>query len=391
MARSPRVIIVGGGIGGMTAALALHQRNIEVVVYEQAPALGEVGAGLQLGPNAVRVLNALGLERELLSVASEPEAFASVNWDDAGFRFREPFSPNYQAQFGARYLTAHRADVHRLLTDALPDRLVHLGARSVGADNTPGGAVARFDDGSEVDADVVVGADGVHSAVRAALFGADAPRFTRMMAWRCMVPIDCVPTEVGPGDGVHLSRNEFVGWIGPNGHVICYPIRGGALYNIFAGHVTDEWVEESWSAPSTIDELLGAYAGWNDALLAMLAQTTQCFKWGIYDRDPLDHWTVGRVTLLGDAAHAMMPTLAQGAGQSIEDGYTLARLLDAERGDVVGALAAYDAERAAHAGRVQLQSRQQFLNNQKVPPPPPLSRDWIFAHDATRDSAGATA
>jgi salicylate hydroxylase len=209
-----------------------------------------------------------------------------------------------------------------------------------------------------------------------------------MMAWRCMVPMDCVPTRVGPGGSVALERGEYVGWIGPNGHVITYPIGGnGDTLNIFGGHYTEEWVEESWSVPSSRDELIAAKAGWNEALLGMFRHVEHVFKWGIYDRDPLPQWTSGRVTLLGDAAHPTMPTLAQGANMAIEDGYVLARALS-HHDDVETALAAYVAARQPRTARVTLQSRQQFANNRKVPPPPFLDRSWIFSFDATRE-AGA--
>jgi salicylate hydroxylase len=243
-----------------------------------------------------------------------------------------------------------------------------------------GAAAALFADGGEIEADVIVGADGINSTVRESLFGVQPARFTEQMAWRCIVPIECVPTHVG------IGRDEYVGWIGPDGHVICYPIRGGALYNIFAGHVTDQWVDESWAVPSSVDELLAGYRGWNPALLEMLSQVSDCYKWGIRDRDPLPRWTNGPVTLLGDAAHPMMPTLAQGAAISLEDGFALARHLARHRADPVQGLAEYEAERRPRASRVVLQAREQFRNNRKNPAPPPLSRDWIFAHDATVDA-----
>ena len=180
-----------------------------------------------------------------------------------------------------------------------------------------------------------------------------------------------------------------MGWIGPAGHVICYPISGGKLYNIFAGHNSDVWVDESWTVTSSREEMLAAFVGWNPALVAMLNNIERCFKWGIYDRDPLPGWTIGRVALLGDAAHPMMPTLAQGAAISIEDGYAIARNLAAHADDLVEALASYNRERVPRATRVQLQARAQFENNKKHPAPPPLDRSWIFTYDATRDPAQA--
>jgi salicylate hydroxylase len=383
VARNIRVAIIGAGLGGLAAAGALRQHGIEVVVYERAPQLSEVGAGIQLGPNAVKVLRALGLERALRPLSAEPVHYVSLAWDDARIRYREPMKGPYAVQYGAPYLMAHRADLHRLLCELVPAETVRLGAQCTGVSSAGGGAVAHFADGSQIEADMIVGADGINSTVRESLFGVQPVRFTQQMAWRCIVPIESVPIEVG------IGRDEYVGWIGPTGHVICYPIRGGALYNIFAGHVTDEWVDESWAVPSGVDELLAGYHGWNPALLEMLAQVTDCYKWGIRDHDPLPRWTAGAITLLGDAAHPMMPTLAQGAAISLEDGFALARHLAQHRDDPARGLAGYEAERRPRASRVVLQAREQFQNNRKNPAPPPLPRDWIFAHDATVDTVPA--
>ncbi len=194
-----------------------------------------------------------------------------------------------------------------------------------------------------------------------------------------------MPTKIGPGLSVELAHGEYFGWIGPNGHVICYPIGDGSVLNIFAGHVTDQWVEESWSVPSSQEELLAAYEGWNEALLDMFRNVQHVYKWGIYDRDPVPEWTRGRVTLLGDAAHPTMPTLAQGGNMAIEDGFVLARNLHHHRDDIHAAFRAYVAERQPRTARVTLQSRQQFANNRKVPPPPFLDRTWIFTFDATKE------
>jgi salicylate hydroxylase len=383
MPRSLRVVIIGAGIGGLTAAAALRRFGMEVEVYEQAPQLGEVGAGLQIGPNAVKVIAALGLEEQLLETASEPTNIVSLDWKDANLRFREPLRAISQQAYGARYLTAHRADLHRLLQSRVPESSVHLNATLTKMSSTSSGAVATFQDGREVECDVLVGADGIHSVVRANLFGEQPARFTNQICWRAQIPMDAVPTRVGPGGSVHLEHGEYSGWIGPTGHVICYPIRAGKTLNIFAGRVSETWLAESWVTPSANEELLEAYSGWNEALLGMLKKADRCFKWGIYDRDPLKHWVSGRTALLGDAAHPMMPTLAQGAAISIEDGYALARNLAAANGDTDSGLAAYERERVPRASAVQLQARAQFEDNRKVPAPPPRDRSWIFKHDAT--------
>ena len=241
--RSIRVVIIGAGIGGLTAACALRQRGFAVEIHERSSELGEVGAGLQLAPNAVKVLRALGLEDALRPLAFEPTSMVSLSWNDASLRYRDPLKGVAAAQFGAPYLMAHRADLHRLLREQIPVNTIHLDSCCVDVTQTAEAAIASFADGSTAEADVIVGADGIRSIVRDKLFGAQPARFTQQVAWRCMVPIEDVPTAVGRDRSVRIGRDEYVGWIGPNGHVICYPIRGGELYNIFAGHVSEEWAE----------------------------------------------------------------------------------------------------------------------------------------------------
>ena len=382
VARTPRVAIIGAGLGGLGAALALRRRGVDVTVYERASQLGEVGAGIQLGPNAVRVLRALGVFETLQPLTAEPVNQVSVAWDDARLRYREPMKGAMLAKFGAPYVMAHRADLHRVLGDALPSGCIRLDVRCTSVSARNGVAVARCHErfGGRGGCDrwrrrhqlggardtVWPAAGPLHRADGMAVHGADRTP---------------MPTQVG----IARDRNMPHGWIGPNGHVICYPIRGGRLYNIFAGHVTSEWVEESWAVPSSINELLDGYRGWHPALLEMLSQVTDCYKWGIRDRDPLPRWTEGPITLLGDAAHPMMPTLAQGACMALEDGYVLGRSIGQHADAPEQGLAAYEDARRPRASRVVLQARQQFTNNRMNPPPPPLSRDWIFAEDVTRE------
>ncbi len=386
--RPLRIAIIGAGIGGLAAACALRQRGMEVALYERSTKLEEVGAGLQIGPNGFKVLRALGLEDALMHSAFEPLSIMSITWDEGRLRFRQPLKAVAREKFGAPYMTAHRADLHDMLRRAAADTPLTLGANCIGAETVKASAVARFADGSMAEADVVIAADGIRSAIRAQHFGADKPRFTEMMAWRCIVPMDCVPTRVGPGGSVALDHGEYFGWIGPNGHVICYPIGvNGDKLNIFGGHVTNEWVEESWSVPSSREELIAAKTGWNEALLEMFRHVEHVYKWGIYDRDPLPQWTRGRVTLLGDAAHPTMPTLAQGANMAIEDGYVLARALVKHGDDIETALKAYVAERLPRTSWVTLKSREQFENNRKPSPPPFVDRTWLFVNDVTRDEA----
>jgi salicylate hydroxylase len=383
--RPLRVAIIGAGIGGLAAAVALRQRGFEVELYERAEKLEEVGAGLQIGPNAVKVMRALGLEDELMANAFEPLSIMSLTFDEARLRFRQPLRAVAREKYGAPYLTAHRVDLHNLLRRAAADAPLRLGADCIGAETINGIATARFADGTTAEADTVVAADGIRSVIRAQHFGDAAPRFTEMMAWRAIVPMDCVPSRVGPGGSVAIERGEYFGWIGPDGHVICYPIGvEGDRLNIFGGHVTAQWVEESWSVPSSREELIAAKAGWNEALLGIFRHVEQVFKWGIYDRDPLPQWTRGRIALLGDAAHPTMPTLAQGANMAIEDGYVLARNLARHGDDVETALHAYAAERKPRTDWVTLKSREQFANNRKASPPPFVDRTWLFANDVVR-------
>jgi salicylate hydroxylase len=275
---------------------------------------------------------------------------------------------------------AHRADLHSLLQSLVPEEAIHTGAECVGVENRKGGAVVRLAGGREIEADVVLGADGIHSVVRTALFGKSEARFTNQICWRIILPMEVLHSAADKLP-VPLDGSEYTGWLGPTGHVLFYPLRGGELLNIFAGRVSTQWADETWAVPSAIDELLDAYAGWHPGMLHVLSRAREAFKWGIHDRDPLDHWVVGNIALLGDAAHPMMPTLAQGAAISMEDGYAVARYLDQGRSDPVAALAAYERDRQPRAARVQMQARQQFQNNQLVPPPPPLPVDWIYGYD----------
>ncbi len=387
--RNTRIIIIGAGIGGLAAASALRQRGYEAHVYERASALTEVGAGLQLGPNAVKVFKALGLEDNLRANASEPTKLTVLNWNDSSLWSREPLKGVTNSKYGGSYMTMHRADLHRIFHDTLAEGSIHLGMQCASVSTSKGTAAARFTDGSEVEADIIIAADGIRSVIRQQLFGAEEPRFTGMVSWRAIVPMECMPLRLGPQGSVQLEQGEAFSWLGPTGRVLCYPIGGkGEWLNIFAGAQSNVWADESWTTSSSREELLAAYAGWDEVLLELLSNAGEnCFKWGIFDRDPRFEWTKGRVTLLGDAAHPTMPTLAQGANMAIEDGYVFAKSLARHPEDIGLALTAYLSERLPRTGMVQLQSRKQFANNLKVPPPPFIDRSWIYYHDVTRDAA----
>jgi salicylate hydroxylase len=349
-----RVAIIGGGIGGLTAALTLSRAEIEVAVYEAAEELKEIGAGVALHPNAMKVLRANGVEEAVRDVAGGSHQRVTRNWKTG--RIITKTSPRQQTSlFGAEGATALRADLLDVLAGALPPGLVSLGKRCTGVESNHDVAVARFADGREAAADVVVGADGIHSGVRASLFGPDAPRFTGKICYRSVVPAESV--------GGRWPWFEHAQWIGPHGTIVLYPLRGHQLINIVCHYDDDNYRHESWVAECDRAEVLERYAGWHGSLLRLFAAAGTWYKWALYDRDPIPRWTSGRVTLLGDAAHPMLPYLGQGACQAIEDGAVLATALVAESSDPVTALERYERTRRPRASRVVLAARERGLSN----------------------------
>jgi salicylate hydroxylase len=355
MARTPRIAIIGGGIAGLAAAVALHRRGIEVTVYEQAPQLSEIGAGVQMTPNAMNALKLLGLEESAMAVAFEPENQVLRSWKSGRVIYRAPIRGVFRERFGAPLCSFHRADLLAVLAAPLPNRVVRLDARCVAVDSGNRSAAAHFADGSTVEADIVVGADGIHSLVRNSLFGADSPRFTGCMCWRGLVPVERIP--------VGLIEPSSLNWMGPHGHVVHYYVRRGEMVNFVAIHDTDEWTEESWIREADRGELMATYARWNDKLLRLFECSDRYFKWGLFDREPLPHWTKGRVTLLGDSAHAMLPFLAQGAAMGIEDGCVLAEMVTRLPEDLDEALRRYEGLRAPRTRRAVLGSRERAKLN----------------------------
>jgi salicylate hydroxylase len=393
MARTPRIAIIGGGIGGLTATRALLQRGFEVSVYEAAPELKEIGAGVALGPNAMKALRSLGLEDAVREVAWESEYQYLRNWKTGAVIQKTARRGPLYERYGATGCSAHRADLLDVLSNAVPEDIVQLGARCIEAESTPEGAVARFRDGSEVEADVIVGADGIHSAVRASLFGPDAPRFTGKICWRCLVPTDAIPGGLFEGEGAT--------WLGPHGAVVVYKVRRGELVNVVAHYDDDSWTEESWIREVPREEAIENYKGWHESLMRLFGAAEKHYKWALYDREPRNEWTKGNVTILGDAAHPMLPYLGQGACQAIEDGCVLAAALDAMREDLPGALKLYERVRLPRANRVVLEARARGVDNHLVSPIAAFKRDiliklrqrfakdrsgrgsgWIFEYDA---------
>jgi salicylate hydroxylase len=373
-----RVAIIGGGIGGLTAANALSLAGIEAAVYEAAAELREIGAGVALHPNAMKVLRAIGLEDGVRAVAGHAQRQVLRNWK-TGRVIGSTSRRQQAASFGIEGATAHRADLLDVLARTLPAGMVTLGRRCTQVRTDGEVAAARFADGSEIEADVIVGADGIHSPVRASLFGPDAPRFTGKICYRSVVPAAAVRGARPPGDGARCPSGEGAQWLGPHGTIVLYPMRGEELINVVCHYDDASYRHESWITECRREEVLERYAGWHESLLRLFSAADTWYKWALYDRDPMPRWTRGRVTVLGDAAHPMLPYLGQGACQAIEDGAVLATALSAEATDPLAGLDRYERTRRPRASRVVLTARERGLSNHLTSPWAAWRRDLSIA------------
>lgn len=359
--QSYSVTIVGGGLGGLTAALALRQRGLRVTVLEQAEQLGEVGAGIQTAPNASRVLMALGLRSQLEAIHTEPLDQVRRRWEDGSVIAVTPLGDFCKRTYNAPYWHYHRADLHKVLLDAClsPDTPgpmveVHTGSKVVSIDQgDPARPVAVTAAGMRHESDVLVGADGIRSGIRDALGMPDTLLFSGEMAYRVLIPGDKIAAD--PATRWLVDRFQSTIWYGPDRHLVHYMIRGGQYLNVVAIVPCSPEVEERWTVSATVDELVEAFPGWDDRVAAMLSKAEgEISAWAMYHRrrDPV--WVDGHVALLGDACHAMLPYQAQGASQAMEDAAVLAEELGSVPvTGVAGALARYVARRAKHAGMVQ--------------------------------------
>jgi salicylate hydroxylase len=322
MGPSRKVIVIGAGIGGLTAALALLKRGIDVEVYEQASELKEVGAGIQISSNGTRVLYALGLEEPLKRVQALPSRRAIRHWSTGETWNWFDLGPVTAARYGTPHVMLHRGDLHGLLADAVralkPDA-VRLGHRLAEVRSENGHAETTFENGHTAQADCAIGADGIHSRVRACLFGADRPTFTGAVAWRGLVPMHQLPER--------LQRLEGVNWLGPHGHVLHYPVRRGEIMNFISFVERNDWQVESWVTQGTTGELANDFRGWHEDVHAIVRCIETPYKWALMVRGPMPRWSVGRVTLLGDACHPTLPFLGQGGVMAVEDGYVVAACL----------------------------------------------------------------
>jgi salicylate hydroxylase len=387
------ILIVGAGIGGLTAALALMRLGCKVIVCEQAPVLAEVGAGVQVSANGARVLSALGLEPDLRRVWCEPEGKEVRLWSSGQTWKLFDLGAQSLGRYGAPYFMCHRADLHGVLVAAVracDPAALRLNARCVSFRQSGGDVTVTLENEDQLTGVALIGADGVHSGVRRALFGEDRPGFSGCVAWRGVVPVSRLPPR--------FARNVGTNWIGPGGHVINYLLRRGELLNFVGIVERQDWLLESWTEAGTAEECAADFGGWHDDIHAIIRNVGALYKWALLTREPLPRWTAGRATLLGDAAHPTLPMLAQGACMAIEDGLVLARCLGAYD-DVTVALGRYEAlrhERTTRLVRGAAEMAKRFhnpmLRNERQAQRYVESEwqeqrvteryDWIFRYDA---------
>jgi salicylate hydroxylase len=340
-----KVAVIGAGIGGLTTALALRARGIDVAVYEKASELRELGAGVVIGENGARIYDGLGLRDSLAAIAGKVSGWSMKTWTGEPLTgWRAPYPPE-------QTYPLHRAEFQKMLFDALPPGTVRLGHACTAAVEGADGVRIDFADGSRAHADVLVGADGIHSVVQTLVGAKSEPVSEGVMAYRGLIPATRL-------DGIH-DMSSIIMSVGPGQSFLTFPVSAGSLLNVVAFVPTDLDVEESWSAPGDVAALAAAYGGWDKQVRRVIEAMDHTFRWGIYDRAPLNAWSTDRITLLGDAAHAVTPHLGQGANQSVEDAITLAVLLqDATLAEVPARLRLYQDLRIARNREVRDGARE---------------------------------
>jgi salicylate hydroxylase len=339
-----RIAIVGGGLAGLATANAFKTLGIEAEVFEQAAALGEIGAAVNASPQAVKALQAIGVGAKVDAVGHRSLGIYTRNMQTGDFL---EFSDRFKAaeRYGAPYYTFHRADLLDSLASGLDHSHTHLGHRLTDIEERSDKNLLKFDNGTEVEAEYVIAADGVRSVIRHALYGADNPTYTGQMVWRALLNSSDVPAEI-------LEPKGHVQWVGPGCHFIAYYIRNGKQVNIVTQQDTDKWVEEGWSTRGDPEEMRASFPNPEPRLAKLLSLVKECSKWGLFTRPLTQNWGRGRIQLIGDAAHAMLPNAGQGACQAFEDAYILGRWLET-CGDPVEAFANFRRVRIPRVHGVQ--------------------------------------
>ena len=349
MVTAMRIAIAGGGIGGLTAAIALLRAGAEVTVLEQAPKLEAVGASLQLGPNATRLLEALGELERVRAIASRPDAVDFLRWDDGSLLLHAEHGDAAEEYFGTPQLDLFRPDLQTALLGALPEGALRLGARVTGVDEAGDQVEVALESGERLRADGLVAADGIRSPLRQQLVGTEDPVFSGTVVYRGVIPRERAAD-------LHPDRvNRY--WLGPHRHGVSYWIAAGRLLALNLGVQNADWGEESWTLETSAEEALPYVEGWDEALRERIRRCGRLLRGGVFVRQPLEHWSFGRVTLLGDAAHAMEPFHAQGAAQAVEDAYVLGACVADAGDDIPAAFARYERIRMDRALELQNGSR----------------------------------
>ncbi|MFV0526365.1 MAG: FAD-dependent monooxygenase [Acidimicrobiales bacterium] len=389
-----RVIVVGAGIGGLTAAGLLHRDGHRVELLERSSGFGEVGAGIQISPNASRVLAGLGLGPAFARVATTPERVVLRRWDDSSILLVTPTGDRAERRYGHRYANVYRPDLVEVLAGAIRDVPVRFGVTVTGAAPTAAGAAVTLADGEVREADLVIGADGIHSAIRRDRFGADSPRYSGNAAYRALVPREAV------GD----LPVEVTNHLGPGGHLVSYFVGEDRRFlNLVCVVEEPEPAGESWTIEGSPTELRDSFAGWSPRVTDMLdAVVEPVFRWSLYDREPLDSWCDPPVVLLGDASHPMLPYMAQGAAQAMEDAACLSVLLhpdrgfgprfsatrDADRARLAERLATYERARKPRTTRIQQRAYRNRTTFHLPDGPDQQRRDTALAEAGARDPDG---
>ncbi|NNF16817.1 MAG: monooxygenase [Gammaproteobacteria bacterium] len=389
-----RAIIAGGGIGGLTTALCMHRTGWETVILERAAQFENIGAGIQISPNGFKVLTQLGVGSALEAVAFEPECQELRIGSSGRTVFSIPLRAAARTRWGAPYLHVHRADLVNTLADAVHERMpetVRFNAPVVAYEQSGTGIAAVLDNNERIEGDVLIGADGIHSAVRQQMAGADQPQFTGCVAWRATVPMERLGNNAPPPSACV--------WAGPGQHAVTYRLRGGTLANIVGVVEQDGWYTESWIEQGSREAALADFDGWHPVITTLLEQADTHYRWALFDRDPMLSWNAGRTTLLGDACHPMLPFMAQGSAMAIEDAWILARVLAANP-DIESALQRYFVMRHQRTSKVQWQSRanlrifhqrgglkqlgvygSMWLAGKMFPEYVHSRQDWIYGYD----------